>query len=200
MTRARVAGPLGMAVLGALLLGGCVRPIPSFSRNLCVRDAVAVTSSWDDQLARVFARLWSVAAADAPSPDVVAVAVDGPPTLRTAWTCGNRQRNTIAFTARALGRLNTWPDGETLVAITVAHEVAHVVLHQGRSPGETSTQDEIEADTLGVFYFERAGYDCRRWIERQGVAYTNGYAPAETRRLLAESACADAKRGVRPGV
>jgi hypothetical protein len=189
--------PLGLALLA---LGGCVRPIPYFSRNLCVKDAVAVTSSWDGQLRRVFDKLWAVAAADAPSHDVVVVAVDGPSTLRTAWTCGNEQRNTIAFSTRALGRLNTWPDAETPVAITVAHELAHVVLHQGRSAGATTTRDEIEADTLGVFYFERAGYDCRRWIERQGVAYTEGYAPPEARRLLAETACADAKRGVRPRV
>lgn len=88
-----------------------------FRRNLCVKDAVAVTSSWDAQLHRVFNRLWSEVAAEAPGRDVAVVAVDGPATLPTAWTCGNEQRNTIAVTVRALGRLNTWRGGEALVAM-----------------------------------------------------------------------------------
>jgi hypothetical protein len=194
-----VKASLAVAIAAAALATGCMRPIAGFTRNLCLRDAVAVSTSWDAQLHRVFERLWVVAAADAEGRDVRIVAVDGPPTLPTAWTCGNERQNTIAFTVTALGRLNTWRDGESLIAITVAHELAHVVLHQGRSPEATTARHETEADTLGIFYFERAGYDCRRWVEGQGGPYTESqYASPQARRRLAEAACADARRGIRP--
>jgi hypothetical protein len=165
-----------------------------FKRSLCVRDAVAVTSAWDNQLHRIFHRLWTVVSADLPGADVTIVAVDGPPTLPTAWTCGDSRRNTIAFTVRALGRLNTFHEPEPLVAITVAHELAHVLLHQGRSWGPTSEAEELEADTLAVYYYERAGYDCRRWIGGEGYAHT------AARMRAAQSACADVKGGMRPAL
>ena len=150
---------------------------------------MAVTSGWDDQLHRVFDRLWAVVAADLPGADVTIVAVDGPVTLPPAWTCGDLQRNTVAVSVRALGRLNTFRDPEPLVAITVAHELAHVVLHQGMARGLTTEAEEIEADVMGVHYFERAGYDCRRWATGEGYAYT------DARLRAAQSACRDAKRG-----
>src|SRR2546426_8780072 len=95
-------------LVGAVMtVAGCVTPLSGFTRSLCIRDAVAVSSRWDDQLHRVFDRLSNAAAADIAWEDVVIVAVDGPPTLSTACTCGDVRRSTIAFTVRALARLNT---------------------------------------------------------------------------------------------
>ncbi len=148
-------------------------------------------SQWDPQLQRVFDRLWTAAAPDVAWDDVAIVAVDGPSTLPTAWTCGTRRRSTIAFPVRTLARLNTFKEPDELVAVTVAHEIAHVVLHI-HSAGATTTAEEIEADTLGIYYFERAGYDCRRWASGQG------YVMLEERWRPAQTACAEAKRGIRP--
>ena len=177
----------------ALLLDGCTTPMAGFTRNLCVAGAVPVSSRWDDQLHRVFDRLARIAGADVAWDDVVIVAVDGPPTLSTAWTCGGMRRSTIAFTVRALARLNTFRAADELVAVTIAHELAHVALHI-RSSGKNTDVEEIEADTLGVYYFERAGYDCRRWVTGEG------YVVPEDRREAADVACADAKRGLRPSL
>ena len=182
-----------MVVALGVLATACTQPLASFNRNLCLADAVAVSSGWDDQLRRVFDRLWPVVAADVPGADVAIVAVDGPPTLPTAWTCGDARRNTVAFSVRALGRLNTFRDPEPLVAITVAHELGHVVLHQGRAWRAATDAEEIEADIVGVYYFDRAGYDCQRWLSGEGYAYT------DARRRAAQDACGDVKRGVRTG-
>ena|ERR1051325_60182 len=178
-------------LLLAIVFGGCATPIANYTRNLCLPGAVAVTTRWDGQLHHVFERLWTAAGADIGFEDVAIVAVDGPASLPTAWTCGDVRRTTVAFTVRALSRLNTFPEPDDLVAITVAHELAHVVLHF-RSLTKTTDTEEIEADTLGVYYFERAGYDCRRWARGDGY-----FMPIE-RRDAAAVACAGAKRGLRP--
>lgn len=51
---------------------------------------------------------------------------------------------------------------ERVLARTLAHELAHIALGHGIV---ASPQAELEAEALGIYYFELAGFDCRWWVE-----------------------------------
>ena len=57
----------------------------------------------------------------------------------------------------------------------------------GRRPLPEPEQREREADALGIYYYERAGYDCRDWAAS---------ATARDRDAL-RAACDLARRGAR---
>ena len=77
---------------------------------------------------------------------------------------------------------------ETSLARTLARELAHHALHgPGRRPLPEPEQREREADALGIYYYERAGYDCRDWAAS---------ATARDRDAL-RAACDLARRGAR---
>ncbi|HEV8585184.1 MAG TPA: DUF4124 domain-containing protein [Methylomirabilota bacterium] len=79
---------------------------------------------------------------------------------------------------------------ERQLAQLLAHELAHATrhaTHDGRAG-----QVEREADELGVYYYERAGYDCRSWIPINPPHH--GYAD----RAMVQLACYLAKQGLRP--
>jgi hypothetical protein len=79
---------------------------------------------------------------------------------------------------------------ERTLAQLLAHELAHAARH-AKAEGRTG-QVEREADELGVYYSERAGYDCRTW--RPVNPPHQGYAD----RAMVELACHVAKQGLRP--
>ncbi len=79
---------------------------------------------------------------------------------------------------------------ERQLAQLLSHELAHAARHataEGRAG-----QVEREADELGVYYYERAGYDCRTWIPINPPY--QGYAD----RAMVQTACYLAKQGLRP--
>jgi hypothetical protein len=79
---------------------------------------------------------------------------------------------------------------ERQLAQLLAHELAHATRH-AKAEGRTG-QVEREADELGVYYYERAGYDCRTWWPVNPPHH--GYAD----KAMVELACQVAKRGLRP--
>lgn len=54
------------------------------------------------------------------------------------------------------------PQSERVLARTLAHELAHIAL--GHGPVQ-SARAELEAEALGLYYFELAGFDCRWWVD-----------------------------------
>ena len=67
------------------------------------------------------------------------------------------------FESRVLDLLRR-PDSEIVMARAFAHLLAHLAIHPRPPVGdEARARAEAEADETGVFFFERAGYDCNRW-------------------------------------
>ena len=79
---------------------------------------------------------------------------------------------------------------ERQLAQLLSHELAHATRHS-KAEGRTG-QVEREADELGVYYYDRAGYDCRTWWPVNPPH--RGYADAE----MVKMACQLAKLGLRP--
>jgi hypothetical protein len=202
--------------VAALLLGaaatiaaGCAAPtytpIADWRRNLCVREAVAVETPWDADVRRVLERLHGSSGPGAARTPPAIVVVTGPPMTRPghfvdAWICGP----TIVLHANAVADAARSADLHRILATIVAHELAHLVLGHG-----TSTRDpvqlEFEADALGAYFFDKAGYDCAWWVARSRslVGRSAQYAPRERGLLAArydavQSGCALARQGGAP--
>lgn len=186
-----------------LLLVGCattaLEPIAGWDRPLCAQ-AKAVTSPWDSEIREVWARLWPIVAVEAGRRDVTAVVVEGG--HLAAWTCGDTSAATIAIPAATLRSIQTWAgrrDTKAMIGQLVAHELAHVVLHQNAPARSIDlVTREYEADELGAYYFERAGFNCRVWVEGIGLWKRGGYASDADQREAVGRACDLAKQGQRP--
>ena len=201
-------GRLVVAAALAMGLAGCaatvpephIVPIAGWSRPLCLPTAVAVRSPWDPEVTAIFAHLLRAAGADVRDRDPVAVVVEGEG-LPTAGVCGGPGvPSTVVIPVRTLQAAWSWPidTRQTIVATQLAHELAHVALHQERGVGIPHAVKEAEADALAAYYLERAGFDCQRWVAGIGTWYRANYAAEAEQRPAVEAACARAKRGERP--
>ena len=194
-----------VATFVVMALAGCastapapaasIVPIPGWSRPLCAPTAVAVTSPWDAEVSELFGRLLVAADPSVHLRAPLAVVVDGEG-LRPASICGTSTRVTLMLSTRLLRLASTWPTEQRrlMVAAAVAHELAHIALHENAAHVSVDLK-EAEADALGVYYFERAGFDCRRWVAGVGQWFRGGYAQ---QRATVGAACEGAKRGERP--
>lgn len=202
----------GFVVVAILAMGvsGCAAavseprllPIAGWSRPLCLPGAVPVRSPWDSEVAAIFARLLRVAGDDVRDRDPVAVVVDGEG-LPTAGVCGGPGiPSTVVLPVRTLRAAWSWPieTRQTIIATQLAHELAHVALHQERGVGVPRAVKEAEADALAAYYLERAGFDCQRWVAGIGTWYRANYAAEAEQRPAIEAACGRAKRGERPSL
>ena len=191
---------LGAAPAAAAAAEPGTTPIPGWNRPLCLPKAVPVNSPWDREVNALFTRLVETAGDDLRGRDPIVVVVEGDD-LPAAGACGGAGLpSTILLSARMLRAADTWrPEiRELIIATRLAHEIAHVTLHQERGRGLPFKQKEAEADALGAYYLERAGFDCRRWVAGIGTWYGGGYASDTDQRTIVELACALAKRGERP--
>jgi hypothetical protein len=198
-----------MAALLAMWLAGCastapappasIAPIPGWSRPLCSPNAVAVTSPWDAEVQELFARILIAADHEVHRRAPVVVVVDGE-RIPSAFTCGHFTSATVALSARMLRAASTWPADmrRLMIATDLSHELAHVALHQERGIALPLAVKEAEADALGVYYLERAGFDCRKRVAGIGLWARGGYAPEAAQRATVSEACEGAKRGQRP--
>ena len=164
-----------------------------------------VTTSDDETLRRVFDAVLAVARADlprapqsdAPAVSLELVAVERPwrDRWRVAAVCVRGTVVSILVNASTLPALLQDRGGP--LARVLAHELAHVTLRH--APGDHVPTIELEADTLGAYYAERAGYPCRRSATWgiQGWAVRQWPDPAAYRAAV-HAACAGAERGVRP--
>jgi hypothetical protein len=176
-------------------------PIAGFKRDLCGGGIVPVRSPWDRDISEVYGRLLRAADTDLRGADLAIVVVKSNPTPgRPAFACGYRQHATIAVTAAALAEVMDAPEPPLLLARLIAHELAHVSLgHLDAGRAGNDRADEVDADTLGTYYFERAGFDCRRWVgEVTRVWRASHWASADDERRGIGKACDAAKRGERP--
>jgi hypothetical protein len=175
-------------------------PIAGFKRELCGGGIVAVRSPWDRAITEVYGRLLRAADPDLHGADLAIVVVKSNLMPgRPAFACGYRQHATIAVTAVAVAEVMESPEPPILLARLIAHELAHVSLgHLDAGRVANDRADEIDADTLGTYYFERAGYDCRRWVgEITRVWRASHWASADDERRGISKACDAAKRGER---
>jgi hypothetical protein len=197
------AAGLVAAVLAACSVTGSkpeLTPIPGWTRPLC-GPRVAVTSPWDRQIQGVYEKLWQVVRSDTDARDVEVVVVKTPkPEAASSCTSftGSAPSTTIMVPARWMPSISTWPQPDLIIARILAHELAHLVLHQDpRSAPLDDVTKEYEADELGVYYYETAGFDCLEWVTAINRWAAWGYAPLENERHAVRSACALAKQGQR---
>jgi hypothetical protein len=171
-------------------------PIAGWSRPLCSDTAVAVTSPWDGEVQEVFTELLAAADPEVQRRAPLAVVVHGDG-LHLASICGTSSRVTVLISTRLLRVASTWPTEQrrSMLAATVAHELAHIALHENAADVPRDVK-ETEAEALGVYYFERAGLDCRRWVAGLGTWFRAGSSPQH--RATIRDACEAAKRGERP--
>jgi hypothetical protein len=166
---------------------------------LCHPDAVAVTSRWDAALERVHDALLVGVGPDLQGRRTRVVVVDGPRAMPIGATCGDARESTIFVSIHALRHVQQLGDPEWAIARIVAHELAHAVLHADlrRAAGDEATV-EYEADELGMYYFQQAGYDCRTWVNSIGLVLVAAYDTPDNQRHVLRAACAQARQGVRP--
>ncbi|HYE92359.1 MAG TPA: hypothetical protein VEA38_15120 [Terriglobales bacterium] len=178
-------------------------PIAGWHRPACY-GARAVRSPWDDELARLFDRLASVASADLPADRVIAVA-DGLGGGRAAAVCSDGRRLTVMVGAGYLNASREWPARTVVLARLIGHELAHVALRHfalgdhTALPAPDHLEAEREADELAAYYMERAGIPCRDWVDYVGLMFTGlaWLTPAAEREAIIR-ACELARRGERP--
>jgi hypothetical protein len=175
-------------------------PIAGWSRPLC-GAGVAVRSPWDGQIRDVYARLWEVAQRDTGPRDIEVVVVQRSAPLAIAsctYDANGGAMTTIILPVRVMRLASTSLQPDVIIARILAHELAHVALHQNpRADSLDTVTREYEADELGVYYYERAGFDCQRWVDGIGRWAAWGYAPEANERLTVRAACALAKQGQR---
>lgn len=167
----------------------------------CFPGAVAVTSRWDAALRRLHDLVRAVAAPDLHGMETDVVVIDGPDTLPSGGACGNPHRATIVVSLDALRQVQKWGDPEWILVRILTHEFAHLALHRD-SLLDAWTHDvtamEYEADELGIYYFEQAGYDCRTWVNSIGVVMVASYDSATNQRHALGAACDLARHAQRP--
>jgi hypothetical protein len=169
-------------------------------RPFCFDGAVAVPSRWDGALRRLFDKLWAVASAEIEARDVALAVVDGPPILPNGGARGDGERATIVVSLDTLRQVQSWGEPEWAIVRVIAHELAHLALHQDPAASQAGdpTTREYEADELGIYYFEQAGYDCRTWVNAIGPLMVARYDTADNQRRALGAACDLAKQGLRP--
>lgn len=171
------------------------------ARPLCFDGAVAVESPWNDTVRRLHDKMKRTVSDELGAKEVSITVVDGPSTLPSGGTCGSGRRASVVFSLNALRSLRAYRDAEWPIARILAHEFAHIVLHQNSADSlheHDQAVREYEADELGVYYFERAGYDCREWVNGVGPLVLARYDTAENQRSALRIACDLARRGQRP--
>ncbi|MBM4439774.1 MAG: hypothetical protein FJ027_05110 [Candidatus Rokubacteria bacterium] len=192
-----------------VVLVGCATPRaahPVWSGPVCGVDLRPVVTAHDADLRRVFDLVAAVARPDLPRArytDVPAVklevvAVERPWRERhhVAGVCRRGSVALVVVNAAALPELLR--HGAVPLATVLGHELAHVTLDH-EATGERVPAFELEADELGMYYAQRAGFPCRSVV---GSSYDTDAArmwpdPAKYRAAVA-AACAGAMRGVRP--
>lgn len=168
-------------------------PVCSFAADQ-LQKFVWVRVSWEDEIRRILTKLLTPEARRDIYPHEVTfvVAIFPNPDQAAGYACGrvDSLETTIVLSTKLLRDSSRWQQFELSVARVLAHELAHIALHWYRT---TVTLDrvkkELEADELGIYYFARAGYDCRQWPPKSPP-----YADAATVR----AACDLAMQELRP--
>jgi hypothetical protein len=98
---------------------------------------------------------------------------------------------TIAVSRDYLRWTDRFPpaERERILARTLAHELAHLVLGHRTA---ASPAQELAAEALGIHYFERAGFDCRWWVDYVGRAGETAGRPGWPARAELVAHAADA--------
>ena len=168
---------------------------PDCSPGGYYRGTTPVRTSWDGEIRRIMVRLLAtpeVRTDLGPHQVDLLVVVPGPNApWGGAWACGatNSFEQTIIFTSTLLRAHSNAARFELGVGQTLAHELAHVAVHKFWHAAQIPAKArEHEADELGIYYFERAGYDCRLWQPKTHPHYAN--APWSTPRILERVAAA----------
>jgi hypothetical protein len=203
MRRQRLVGLIVAMLAGCSTASspGEVTPIAGWNRPLCGRGA-AVSTPWDAEIRRVYGRMWQVVEKDTGPRDVEVTVVADSGSLDPA-SCtaiaGSAPTTTIMIPVGLIRAISMYPQPDIVIARILAHELAHVALHQDpRATALDTVTMEYEADELGVYYYERAGFDCQYWVDGIGRWATWGYAPEQNERRAVRAACALAKQGKRP--
>ncbi|MBI3329559.1 MAG: DUF4124 domain-containing protein [Nitrospinae bacterium] len=171
---------------------------------LCFEGMRKVTGPWDWDVQRLYKWLWPVVWREASVQTVEVFVIDSPQRYNALGAvCSDSRRANIVLWLKAIEAFQSWPDPEAALAHVIAHEFAHIVLHGGDALSGGVSLDrrarEYEADELGVYYFERAGYDCRRWVElTTSAGFVPLYDTAENVQQAVKGACDLAKAGKRP--
>lgn len=170
---------------------------------LCFEGMTRVTSPWDGDVQHSYNRVWHVVSSELRGRTVSVSVIDSSERYNLAGAvCSDSHRSSIIVFLKRLEARQSEPDPEAALASIIAHEFAHIVLHQDDKVKGTFPRDwrtgEYEADELGVYYFERAGYDCRRWIDSDFLPARAVYDSLENVRQALKVACALAKAGTRP--
>ena len=187
---------LGLAVLAA----GCSpawRPLgagqPGGPPPLCIPGAAIVTTKESALLQRVFSRIYAAAQPDLGRLRVEAVAVRIPASSAVSADdglslCRASERATITVSETRLARALRGRTGELDLARGIAHYLAHLAWNPTPTKVTAANHDVIthQAEELGVYYFQQAGYDCSRWEN-----------PGQYLRHV-RIACNLAKQGARP--
>ena len=168
---------------------GCARLRTAPPLPLCEKNVVVVTGPWSASVDTIFRRVYAVAKGDLAGLPVDAVGLritNGAALTEEGFAvCRGITRATITMPETRVLQVLGRRDAEIDFARAFAHMLAHLALHPKPAPaGELHDLAEAEADELGVFYFERAGFDCTRWEK-----------PGEYRRNI-RIACNLAKQGV----
>jgi len=186
---------LGLVVFAA----GCSawRPLGAGQHGgpppLCIPGASIVTTKDSAVLQRVFSRIYAAAQPDLGRlrVDAVVVRISASSALSAddgLSLCRASGRATITVSETRLARALRGRTGELDLARGVAHYLAHLAWNPTPTKVTAANQDVIthQAEELGVYYYQKAGYDCSRWEN-----------PGEYLRHV-RIACNLAKQGVRP--
>lgn len=135
--------------------------------SMC-KEATPVRTSWDGEIRRIYGNLYT----DEVHRDIAPYEIDLVVVLSregyregfVCWGVHGERIVTIMLPVKTLADRTGLQDFERGIAQLLAHELAHVALHAkpGLDPKDLATR-EHEADELGAYYYERAGYDCRTW-------------------------------------
>jgi len=171
---------------------------------LCFEGVRKVTGPWDWDVQRLHKWLWQAVWRETSVQIVEVFVIDSPEGYHALGAvCSDSRRAHVVLWLKAIEAFQSWPDPEAALAYVIAHEFAHIVLHGGDAMSGGVSLDrrarEYEADALGVYYFERAGYDCRRWVElTTSAGFEPLYDTAENVQQAVKAACDLAKVGKRP--
>ncbi len=214
MSRSRIERTL-RASIGIVLLFGlwaCAaatfEPIPNWSLPLCASKAVPVRTPWDLTVSELFDRLHKVVISvqithprrqgwRAPS-HIVVVTGGSPPGHVAGWLCFP----TIVYHIIGIQEAYGSDQPEAALARVIAHEFAHAALRHDLSVVD-HYQGESEADALGAYYFEKAGFDCDWWVQKarrrmlaqRGEGFLRDQVETEREYAAVKQGCALSKEG-----